>query len=82
MSGYLDICAYLLSEGAEVNQADVDGWSVLHAASCYNHHNLIDLFIEHGAKIEQKTKDCETPLHIAVQGTIYYRKYNLLISFV
>lgn len=75
--GELRFCEYLIDVGADVNHAMPKGGETpLHNAAEANQLSAIDMLIEHGAEVNQRSKngkselefgpmDGETPLHIA-----------------
>jgi ankyrin repeat protein len=66
--GHLQIIRYLLGEGAEVNNRDGHGCTVLHSA-CYNGGAVVvQLLLEAGADAVTPGEDGLTPLMRAAQG--------------
>ena len=56
---------------ALINQCNSDGWTPLHVASNEGHVNLIELFGEYGSKIDARSRNFRTPLHIAaIRGNL------------
>ena len=56
----------LLGEGANPNwQTDETGWTALHVACIYNHHQVLPVMITKHANINIKNRHKNTPLHIA-----------------
>ena len=59
--GYSHIVEYLISNGANINAADSDGWTPLHIATFNNKDTIIRCLISHGANKNATTKDGRTP---------------------
>jgi uncharacterized protein len=59
----------LLSEGADVNAADDDGFTPLHAAASRDSRDIVRLLVDAGADVNAKSKMGETPLYNAVRNT-------------
>jgi len=56
---------------ALINQCNSDGWTPLHVASNEGHVDLIELFVEYGAKIDARSRNFRTPLHVAsIRGNL------------
>lgn len=56
---------------ALINQCNTDGWTPLHVASNEGHVDLIELFVEYGSKIDARSRNFRTPLHIAsIRGNL------------
>ena len=58
----------LLDKGAEVDRADEDGVTPLHATCGNGHIDAARLLLENGAEVDRATEDGETPLHVACDG--------------
>jgi len=68
----------LLTEAPQlVGQADALGNGPLHWAALTRQTDLIDLFLERGAAIENRRADGRTPLLTALNGDYWYRANNL-----
>eukprot|EP00966_Prymnesium_polylepis_P301507 6966203-Prymnesium_polylepis.1 len=48
-SGHADVCAFLLSQGANPNQQDHQSWTPLHHAACRGHLEAVRALLENGA---------------------------------
>ena len=55
----------LVSNGADVNQADKDGDSSLHRAAIIGHDAVVVQLLSNGADVNQGNNDGDSPLHIA-----------------
>ena len=68
--GHLDVAAYLLSAGAEVNAPSQNRMQVmpLHAAVANQHMEIARLLLENGALVNAVQQDSFTPLHGAAQN--------------
>lgn len=55
----------LISRGANVRATDKWRWTPLHMASYGGYEDIARLFIEHGAELDARTVDGETPLKLA-----------------
>jgi len=51
----------------DVNITREDGWTLLMAAACNGHRDVLKLLIEKGAPVNAKTNDCFTPLMAAAK---------------
>ena len=64
--GDLALVKRLLSEGADVNFADGEGWSALHYAAAKGRAEVARILIDAGADLKaQSSKVGRTPLHLA-----------------
>lgn len=69
-SGNLEMCELLLKAGANVNGKGTFSTS-LQTASRYNHPEIVKLLLDHGADLEQKDYEGNTPLILAAsQGNM------------
>uniref|UniRef100_A0AAY4C7B4 Arf-GAP with coiled-coil, ANK repeat and PH domain-containing protein n=1 Tax=Denticeps clupeoides TaxID=299321 RepID=A0AAY4C7B4_9TELE len=64
----LAACEFLLQNGANVNQVDVNGRGPLHHATILGHTGLVCLFLKRGADYNAKDKTQKDPISIAVES--------------
>jgi ankyrin repeat protein len=76
----------LAVEGIEVNQADDEGATPLHAASQEGHQSVVDsLLAVDGIDVNKADDDGETPLFLVslIQNSVFSNHcYNCFIQFV
>lgn len=60
--GDLKMTEFLLSRGADANETDPDGISMLSWATIGNHGDMVKVLLKHGAKLERVDKFGMTPL--------------------
>ena len=60
-NGYVEVLEFLLDNGALVHIGDKDDWQPIHAAACWGHDKIVEVLVKHGADLEARTKDGETP---------------------
>lgn len=65
--GHLDTVRLLLERGADVNAADLTGWTPLHAAAYSGNPEIIKLLLERGAVPVEETWYLPSPLTVAEQ---------------
>jgi len=63
--GHLDVAAYLLANGAEVDKTDDSGWSPLHIAVSSGHEEVVRELVGAQADVNRKNDKGITPLHYA-----------------
>jgi ankyrin repeat protein len=65
----IELAEFMLSKGADVNEAatsgDVEGWAAIHYAASNGNEELIKFLIKKGADVNAKTADGKTPLSLA-----------------
>ena len=68
--GDADVVKVLLSHGADVDQKNSDGWTVLMKASKKGDSKLgiIELLLKHGAQVDLQNNDGESALMVAAQN--------------
>ena len=65
-NGHLDVTKYLISQGAEVNRGDNDGWTALHSLLLRRGHlDVTKYLISQGAEVNKGDNDGMTALHSA-----------------
>ncbi|EAY17540.1 hypothetical protein TVAG_453680 [Trichomonas vaginalis G3] len=62
------LCEYFLSNGANINEKDINGLTALHFAARYNSNETAELLISHGININEKDKDGKTALHNSAEN--------------
>ncbi|XP_019646362.1 PREDICTED: ankyrin-1-like [Branchiostoma belcheri] len=70
LNGHREVVALLLNYGASANLADSKGSYPLHLAAWTGNADIVRSLILHGpshAKVNERNKDSETPLHFAAQ---------------
>jgi ankyrin repeat protein len=65
--GYHDVAELLLDRGADVGQADEDGWTALMRACQNGHRDVAELLLDRGADVGQADEDGWTALMLACQ---------------
>jgi ankyrin repeat protein len=63
--GYLKLVKALLDEGADVNAADITGWTPLHAAAYHGNPQIVQLLLDRGAISKASNWYTPTPLTVA-----------------
>ncbi|KAI0258368.1 ankyrin repeat-containing domain protein, partial [Gloeopeniophorella convolvens] len=61
-AGHLDIVAYLLENGAEVDKVDGSGWTPLHIAVSAGQDEVVRELVGAGADVSRKNDKGITPL--------------------
>ncbi|CCG25981.1 hypothetical protein CORT_0C06080 [Candida orthopsilosis Co 90-125] len=54
---------YISSGEFTANAKDPNGYTPIHAAAAYGHHDLIDYLVQHGGNINIQDNEGDTPLH-------------------
>ncbi|GAA6077549.1 unconventional myosin-XVI-like, partial [Tachysurus ichikawai] len=57
----------LVSSGANVNQRNEDGVTLLHIACASGYREVVDLLLENGADVQATDNSYWTPLHLAAK---------------
>ncbi|EAY20292.1 hypothetical protein TVAG_192680 [Trichomonas vaginalis G3] len=74
------LCKYFLSDGANINEKDKDGYTSLHIAVLNNYKEIVELLISHGANINETDNMGKTALHYAAAKFCGKETAELLIS--
>lgn len=64
------ILKFLLEKGANTRTADERGWTPLHGAAFNGELDAAKLLIEHGADVNARTRDGETPFRFATKPRV------------
>ncbi len=64
----LELCAFLLDHGADVNARQQDDFTPLHAAAQNGNVELVRLFLRQGAEINVRTISGLSPLQLAMES--------------
>ncbi|CAE7573584.1 kidins220b [Symbiodinium microadriaticum] len=67
-AGHLDICEYLVSKGALVNQPDKSGRTSLHWAAIAGYANVVKYLLDNGCDIMAQTAGSMSSLHGACEA--------------
>ncbi|XP_035381932.1 protein phosphatase 1 regulatory subunit 12C isoform X1 [Electrophorus electricus] len=65
IDGSLEVVAFLLSQGANVNQVDSEGWTPLHVAASCGNLEIAEYLLEQGASLSAVNCDGDVPVDIA-----------------
>lgn len=76
-SGHADILAYLLDQGAEMDQTNRYGMTALHMATIMRQPAAVELLLNRGAALNATSPIGQTPLHLAV-----LREYSELVQLL
>ncbi|XP_058715542.1 LOW QUALITY PROTEIN: protein phosphatase 1 regulatory subunit 12C [Poecile atricapillus] len=61
----MEVVQFLVESGADVNQADNEGWTPLHVAAACGCRHIAQYLLDHGADAAAVTSDLELPLEVA-----------------
>ncbi|ESO05927.1 hypothetical protein HELRODRAFT_120022, partial [Helobdella robusta] len=62
-NGYTDVAQYLLTvPGINIDALDHELWQPIHCAVCWNQLGVLELLLAHGANLDARTRNGETPL--------------------
>ncbi|ETE64673.1 Protein phosphatase 1 regulatory subunit 12C, partial [Ophiophagus hannah] len=61
----IEVVEFLVENGADVNQADNEGWTPLHVAASCGYNEIAQYLLDHGANIAAVNSDGDVPLDIA-----------------
>ncbi|MDZ7739193.1 MAG: ankyrin repeat domain-containing protein [Bacteroidales bacterium] len=68
----IELAEFMLSKGADVNEAatsgDVEGWAAIHYAVNHGNEELVSFLIKNGANVNAKTKEGLAPLSLALSN--------------
>ena len=67
---HVEIAELLLELGANVDALEATGETILLAVLSHFRHNLVNIvkfLLKHGADVNRRNKDAETPLHLAIR---------------
>ncbi|KAK9973128.1 hypothetical protein ABG768_023873 [Culter alburnus] len=65
IDGSMEMVAFLLSQGANVNQVDSEGWTPLHVAASCGNLEITEFLLQQGASLCSVNCDGDVPLDIA-----------------
>ena len=69
--GHLPIVQYLVEQGADMDKADIDGYTPIFGATTYRGHlDLVRYLVEQGADMDKANNRGETPL---IRATDFHR---------
>ena len=55
----------LIAKGVNLDAKDAEHWTPLHWAAKYLHHEIMELLLQHGANPQARSRQGNTPLHVA-----------------
>ncbi|KAJ8387192.1 hypothetical protein AAFF_G00160040 [Aldrovandia affinis] len=76
-NGYQLVGELLLEQRVLVEQKDSDGWTPLHAASCWGQIHMVELLVAHGASLNTKSVLEETPLDVCADDEVRAKLLDL-----
>ncbi|KAL2087294.1 hypothetical protein ACEWY4_018353 [Coilia grayii] len=65
IDGSMEVVAFLLAQGANVNQVDSEGWTPLHVAASCGNVEITEFLLDQGALLSSVNCDGDVPLDIA-----------------
>ena len=72
-----DAVKYLIERGADINEQEINGWSVLHYAAEIGDVEFAKYLVERGANFNIQSIGRQTPLHLAVE-----KKHEKLVEYL
>lgn len=66
--GYLEICQFLILNGAEIDAVSTNDETPLQKACYEGHLDVVQFLLDNGANINHQNKEKETALHFAIHG--------------
>lgn len=66
LNGHLELCEYLLVNGADINDSNSHGWTALHYAANNGYKDICEFLIQNGADINAKSKYGKRPLGLSM----------------
>ncbi|KAI4892896.1 hypothetical protein NFI96_027586 [Prochilodus magdalenae] len=70
IDGSIEVVSFLLSQGANVNQVDNEGWTPLHVAASCGNTEIAEYLLKQGASLSSVNCDGDVPLDIAEDETM------------
>lgn len=77
IGNYFDTLVLLISRGADINNKNRFGKTILHTASEQNKIDFVESLLQEGANINVADNDGDTPLHYAVNG-----RHEMMVEFL
>lgn len=67
-AGLMNAARFLIDQGADVDEADDDGFTALHLVAQRGDTAAVRLLLNHGARVDALTRTCQTPATLAAAG--------------
>lgn len=74
-------CEFLLLNGANINCADINGFTPLHLSIEIGNTALAYLLLKHKAKYDMTTREGKLPIDFAVSTAVSFLFYSLSFDF-